>query len=89
MLVLVFSHTQSYSYIVRDASKQFVGRASVLPKELADLEGTLLLILHDPNLSPGGTISCEKLEQIENKCDVSLLQWIMWQSCHVLQWIER
>lgn len=61
---------QSYSYIVCDHDKQFIGRASVLPEQLNNLEGTLLLTLHNAGLSPVGTISCEKLEQIENLCDM-------------------
>lgn len=49
----------SYSFIVHDASKQLVGRASVLPDQLADLEGILLLTLHNANLSPVGKISLD------------------------------
>ena len=57
---------QSYSFIVHDPDKQFIGKASVLPEQLSDLEGTLVLTLSNADLSPVGTISCEKLEQIEN-----------------------
>ena len=39
----------------------------MLPEQLSDLEGILLLSLYDASLSPVGTISCEKLEQIENE----------------------
>ena len=62
---MLFS-VQSYSFIVRDPGKQYIGKASVLPEQLTDLEGTLVLTLHNADLSPVGTISCEKLEQIEN-----------------------
>ena len=62
-----FIFVQSYSFIVRDPDKQFIGKASVLPEQLSNLEGNLVLTLTNTNLSPVGTISCEKLEQIESK----------------------
>ena len=40
-----------------DSNKEFVGRASVLPQQLRNLEGTLTLTLHDAALLPIGTIS--------------------------------
>jgi len=55
---------------VCDCDKQFIGRASVLPEQLNEMEGILSLTLHDAGLSPVGTISCEKLEQIEILCDM-------------------
>lgn len=65
--IMLCSYPQSYSFIVCDSGKRFIGRASVLPEQLSDLEGTLLLSLHDANLSPVGTVSREKLEQMENE----------------------
>ena len=53
MLVL-----QSYGFeVCSDSNKEVVGRASVLPRQLRNLEGTLTLTLHDADLLPVGTIS--------------------------------
>ncbi|XP_065901481.1 glycerophosphocholine phosphodiesterase GPCPD1-like [Dysidea avara] len=51
-----------YSYrfeVCSDSNKEFVGRASVLPQQLRNLEGTLTLTLHDAALLPIGTISVD------------------------------
>jgi len=47
---------QSYGFEVCN-NNIVVGRASVLPRQLRNLEGTLTLTLHDANLLPVGTIS--------------------------------
>ncbi|XP_065918935.1 glycerophosphocholine phosphodiesterase GPCPD1-like isoform X1 [Dysidea avara] len=79
-----------YSYgfeVCSDSNKEVVGRASVLPQHLRNLEGTLTLTLHDADLLPVGTISVDYIVVLP--CD-SLADWKIndqWRVSKLHQWV--